>query len=130
MFSLTTNHVHLLIKVTEAGTISKVMQSITMAHIRYYNFKYQRTGHERICKYKDLFKVILNERHVDEIRKSTKKGVAYVSEKFKNQIARMLPMKRKSKHSVKTCLKEIVTTQVYRLCEEPIKIIKATWQSR
>lgn len=44
-FCLMTNHVHLLIKVTEHGSISKIMQSITVAHTRYYNFKYQRCGH-------------------------------------------------------------------------------------
>ena len=40
-----TNHVHLLIKVGQEGTISRIMQSITVAHTRYYNYVYQRCGH-------------------------------------------------------------------------------------
>jgi len=39
------NHVHMLIKVSEEGSISRIMQSITIAHIRWYNYKYQRCGH-------------------------------------------------------------------------------------
>ena len=38
-YCLMTNHVHLLIKVGEAGSISRIMQSITVAHTRYYNFR-------------------------------------------------------------------------------------------
>ena len=37
-FCLMTNHVHLLIKVSDEASISKIMQSMTVAHIRYYNF--------------------------------------------------------------------------------------------
>ncbi len=44
-FCLMPNHVHMLIKVTDCGTISKIMQSLTVAHIRYYNEKYNRVGH-------------------------------------------------------------------------------------
>lgn len=44
-FCLMTNHAHLLIKVGQEGTISRIMQSITVAHTRYYNFSYQRCGH-------------------------------------------------------------------------------------
>lgn len=44
-FCLMPNHVHLLIKVSEQGSISKIMQSITVAHTRYYNEKYRRCGH-------------------------------------------------------------------------------------
>ena len=44
-FCLMTNHVHLLIKVGEKFTISKIMQSLTNAHTRHYHFKYQTGGH-------------------------------------------------------------------------------------
>jgi len=44
-FCLMKNHVHLLIKTTKSGTISKIMQSLTLAHIRFYNKKYNRCGH-------------------------------------------------------------------------------------
>lgn len=44
-YCLMTNHVHLLIKVTDQGNISRIMQSITVAHTRWYNFKYRRCGH-------------------------------------------------------------------------------------
>ena len=44
-YCLMTNHVHLLIKTTEHGSVSKIMQSITVAHTRWYNYKYQRCGH-------------------------------------------------------------------------------------
>ncbi len=44
-FCLMTNHVHLLIKISKYGSISRIMQSITIAHTRRFNFKYQRCGH-------------------------------------------------------------------------------------
>lgn len=44
-YCLMTNHVHLLIKTSESGSISRIMQSITVAHTRRYNFKYRRCGH-------------------------------------------------------------------------------------
>ncbi|MBF0479022.1 MAG: transposase [Candidatus Omnitrophica bacterium] len=44
-FCLMTNHVHMLIQVSGGGSISKIMQSITVAHTKRYNFKYQRSGH-------------------------------------------------------------------------------------
>jgi len=44
-FCLMTNHVHLLLKVSERGTVSKIMQSLTVAYNRWYNFKYKSSGH-------------------------------------------------------------------------------------
>lgn len=44
-YCLMTNHVHLLIKVSDKANISRVMQSLTIAHTRFYNFKYRRCGH-------------------------------------------------------------------------------------
>jgi len=44
-YCLMTNHIHLLIKTTQDGSISKIMQSLTVAHTRWYNFRYQRCGH-------------------------------------------------------------------------------------
>lgn len=44
-FCLMTNHVHMLIKVEGDVSISRIMQSITIAHTRFYNYKYQRSGH-------------------------------------------------------------------------------------
>ncbi len=167
-YCLVTNHVHMLIRVTSGGTISKIMQSITVAHIRHYNYKYQWSGHvwqgrfnspivsddeyllnvmqyieqnplrarmveevgkyqwssyklnvrkeggrlidreknkvylelgstegERIDKYKRLMEKSIDEKQLEDIRKSAKYGTPYVSEKFKSQIAKMLPLKRK-----------------------------------
>ena len=44
-YCLMTNHVHLLIKVSEKGNISKIMQSITLAHTKHYHHKYRTSGH-------------------------------------------------------------------------------------
>jgi putative transposase len=44
-YCLMTNHVHLLIKIGQEGTISRIVQSITIAHTRYYNYVYRRCGH-------------------------------------------------------------------------------------
>src|ERR1700733_2793698 len=44
-YCLMTNHVHLLIKVGQEGTISRIVQSITIAHTRYYNYIYHQCGH-------------------------------------------------------------------------------------
>ncbi len=44
-YCLMANHVHLLVQTSEKGTISKIMQSLTVAHTRHYHFKYQRCGH-------------------------------------------------------------------------------------
>jgi len=43
-FCLMTNHVHLLIRVGEKS-VSKIMQSITLAHTKHYHFKYSGCGH-------------------------------------------------------------------------------------
>lgn len=44
-YCLMTNHIHLLIKTSEKANISKIMQSITVAHTRHYHYKYRRCGH-------------------------------------------------------------------------------------
>ncbi len=44
-YCLMTNHIHLLLQVSEKASISKIMQAITIAHTRYYHFKYQCSGH-------------------------------------------------------------------------------------
>jgi len=44
-FCLMTNHVHLLLRVGDRGTISKIMQSLTVAYCRWYNYKYKNSGH-------------------------------------------------------------------------------------
>jgi putative transposase len=44
-YCLMTNHVHLLIKVGQEGTISQIIQGVTVAHVRYYNYVYRRCGH-------------------------------------------------------------------------------------
>jgi len=166
-FCLMMNHVHLLIKTTEQGTISRIMQSLTIAHTRWYNFKYQRCGHvwqgrfhsplvseddhmltvmqyieqnpvragmaksvgeyewdsyklntrrqdsllidrcenkvfqkmghaleERIYNYKTSMARTIPDKEVERIRESTRKGHHYASEKFKDQIALLLPRKR------------------------------------
>ena len=44
-YVLMNNHVHLLIEAGEKGSISKIMQGITLAHSRYYNLKNKTSGH-------------------------------------------------------------------------------------
>jgi len=44
-YCLMTNHIHLLVKVSKEGSISQIMQSLTVAHTRWYNYKYRRCGH-------------------------------------------------------------------------------------
>ena len=44
-YCLMTNHDHLLVRVSEKGSISKIMQSITLAHTKHYHFKYRTSGH-------------------------------------------------------------------------------------
>lgn len=44
-YCLMTNHIHLLLQVSEKASISKIMQAITIAHTRYYHYKYQASGH-------------------------------------------------------------------------------------
>jgi len=44
-YCLMSNHIHLLIKTSEKGTISAIMKAITIAHTRNYHFKYNCSGH-------------------------------------------------------------------------------------
>lgn len=44
-FCLMTNHVHLLLQVSETASISRIMQAITIAHTRHHHHKYQTSGH-------------------------------------------------------------------------------------
>lgn len=167
-YCLMTNHVHLLIKVGTKGTISQIMQSLTVAHTRHYHIKYQRCGHvwqgrftspiisddahlltvmryieqnplrakmvkdlaayrwssyrlnsreqrsklidrgdndvymglgdtdtEQIKTYQDLMRESVPEMELTAIRSSVKTGIGYMSEKFRQQIAGILPQKRK-----------------------------------
>jgi len=168
-YCLMTNHIHLLIKVSKKGSISQIMQSITVAQTRYFNHKYHRCGHvwqgrflspivsedrhllnvmryieqnplragmvkrledyrwsshllnirkaesilidrhlnkvfqqmgenlfERIMKYKQFIKRNLTDRQIEAIHKSTRKGVDYISERFKKKITELLPKRRKN----------------------------------
>jgi putative transposase len=165
-YCLMTNHVHLLIKTTGGGSISKIMQSITVAHTRRYNFKYRRCGHvwqgrfhspivsednymltamryieqnplragmvkgiadypwssyglnvrlkdsvlidrrenkvfenlggdfkDRIYNYKQFLAGKITDHELDKIQYSTRKGGNYLSDKFRDQIAFLLPRK-------------------------------------
>jgi len=44
-YVLMNNHFHLLLETTGEGTISRIMQGITLAHTRYFNHKYRSVGH-------------------------------------------------------------------------------------
>ncbi len=46
------NHIHLILKVSERASISKIMQAITIAHTRYYHYTYQCSGHIRQGRFK------------------------------------------------------------------------------
>ncbi len=39
------NHIHLLLETTESGTISKIMQCLTLAHTKYHNWLRGTSGH-------------------------------------------------------------------------------------
>jgi len=44
-YVLMNNHIHLLLESSEKGTISKIMQGVTISHTRYFNNKYDNIGH-------------------------------------------------------------------------------------
>ena len=44
-YCLMNNHAHLIIEPTKAKTLSKIVQSITLSHIRLYHSKYSSSGH-------------------------------------------------------------------------------------
>jgi len=44
-YVLMNNHVHLLLQTSEKGSISKIMQGVTLAHTKYYNRKNESSGH-------------------------------------------------------------------------------------
>ena len=44
-YVLMNNHIHLLMEVGKKGSISKIMQGITLAHTRHFNLKYGASGH-------------------------------------------------------------------------------------
>ena len=44
-YCLMTNHIHLILQISDKATISKIMQSITIAHTRYYHYTYHSSGH-------------------------------------------------------------------------------------
>lgn len=44
-YCLMDNHMHLLLKVSEKASISKIMQTITIAHTRRFHQKYRTSGH-------------------------------------------------------------------------------------
>lgn len=44
-YCLMTNHIHLLIQVSEKASISKIMQAVTICHTRHYHYKYRQCGH-------------------------------------------------------------------------------------
>src|SRR3989338_2296378 len=44
-YCLMTNHVHIIMQVSEKASISKIMQTVTVAHTRFYHIKYQTAGH-------------------------------------------------------------------------------------
>lgn len=173
-YCLMTNHIHLLIQPSEKGTISKIMQSLTVAHTRHYHYKYQRCGHlwqgrffspivsddqhmlnvmlyieqnplrakmvadvsdykwssyklntrqsssklidrddnpifqalgkndyERAYQYEQLMRESIDDADLKAIRKSACGG-HYISDKFKEQIADMLPKKRRRGRPSKT----------------------------
>ncbi len=44
-YCLMANHIHLLIRTSNQGTISDIMKAITIAHTRHYHFIYKTSGH-------------------------------------------------------------------------------------
>ena len=48
-YCLMTNHIHLVVKTSLAGTISEIMKAITIAHTRHYHYRYRTSGHIWQC---------------------------------------------------------------------------------
>jgi putative transposase len=167
-YCLMTNHIHLLIKTSQQGSISKIMQSLTVAHTRHFHYKYKRCGHvwqgrfsspvvsddeylltamryieqnplrarmvkriedyrwssyrlnarieksklidrdynpvfqslggsddERVEVYTSFLAEGVKEKDLEAIRKSSREGTGYISQKFQEQINNLLPKKRK-----------------------------------
>jgi putative transposase len=44
-YCLMNNHTHLIVEPTKPNTLSKIIQSITLSHIRLYHLKYKSSGH-------------------------------------------------------------------------------------
>jgi len=159
-----TNHVHLLVSPKYAGGVSKMMQSLGRQYVRYFNYRYRRTGtlwegrykaslidseaylltcyryielnpvrakmvneaseykwssypvnalgktsdlctphdlylglgfeaKERLFNYRELFKQVLDENTLNELRSMTQKGLAFGREDFIEQIE-VLSMRR------------------------------------
>jgi len=44
-YCLMTNHVHLLIKTSDQGTISQIIKAVTIAHTMRYHYQYHTSGH-------------------------------------------------------------------------------------
>lgn len=51
-FCIMPNHFHLILKETEEGGISKYMQRVLNSYAKYYNMKYEKSGHLFQGKYK------------------------------------------------------------------------------
>jgi REP element-mobilizing transposase RayT len=47
-----TNHVHLLIATDPPGTLSKIMQGLSLSYAQYFNVKYKKCGHLWQNRYK------------------------------------------------------------------------------
>jgi len=44
-YCLMNNHTHLMLEPTKPDTLSKIIQSVTLSHIRLYHYKYSTSGH-------------------------------------------------------------------------------------
>lgn len=44
-YCLMTNHIHMILQTSRYASISKIMQSITIAHTRHYHYTYQSSGY-------------------------------------------------------------------------------------
>lgn len=53
-YVLMNNHIHLLMEVGDKGNISKIMQGVTLAHTRYFNLKYEASGHVWQGRFKSI----------------------------------------------------------------------------
>ncbi|MDI6891802.1 MAG: transposase [Actinomycetota bacterium] len=53
-YVLMNNHVHLLLRPTEKGAVSKIMQSINTGYTMYFNYKYKKCGHRFQGRYKSF----------------------------------------------------------------------------
>src|SRR4030042_866739 len=64
-YTMMSNHVHLLVEPTTAASISEIMHDLNMSYAKYFNAKYERTGHVWEARFRSA--IIDSERYFLEV---------------------------------------------------------------